>query len=300
LPSISGKRVRWILSRDIYIAINKINNKVYVGQTTHTVEQRKQKHFQEVRSEIKGKRKSVYFHNAIKKYGEDAFEFYEIDSASSIEELYKQEVYWIAQFNATDKRFGYNLDTGGNSNYKRSDSTIKKLRESTLKLHAENELYRQSSLQGLAKGLESWKKICESKQTVLVCPICKKEFSLPPHLANVRTYCSQECSKIGNHQISIENAKLATQKNIENKIAQNIAIASELKKWASTHQDIILNCPFNKISSTLEDMRIHIENTFGVKDWRTIGDSIGCTYKKELLQYLKNYLNENICCSSPN
>lgn len=50
------------------------------------------------------KRKTVYFHNAINKYGEANFSFEEIDSAETIEELNEKEQYWIKFYHSTDKK----------------------------------------------------------------------------------------------------------------------------------------------------------------------------------------------------
>ena len=271
-----------------------------MGQTTKTVEQRKQKHFQEVRSESNGKRKSSYFHNALKKYGEEAFEFKQIDEASDLDELNEKEAFWIKVFRSTEWCFGYNLDSGG-KNCMRHPSTIEKLRVSTQKLIAENEDYRESAINGLKKGTESWKKICKSNRIKLTCPVCNIEFYLPPNEAKKRTYCSVKCAKIGNKQKSIENARLATAQNMNLKAKRNKEIAKVIYKWAFQHQSEIMNCPLNNISSTLADLRLQVFEKFGVSDWRTIGDSVGHMYRKDFVNHLKEFLNnENICCSSPN
>ena len=52
----------------IYKATNLVNGKIYIGQTINTLEYRKNQHFREARCE---KRKNIYFHNALNKYGED-------------------------------------------------------------------------------------------------------------------------------------------------------------------------------------------------------------------------------------
>ena len=50
----------------IYKATNKINGKVYIGQTINSLEHRKSGHEREARYQ---KETSVYFHNALLKYG---------------------------------------------------------------------------------------------------------------------------------------------------------------------------------------------------------------------------------------
>lgn len=46
----------------IYKVTNKINNKVYIGQTVHTLNYRMAQHYKDAR------RDNYYFHNALNKY----------------------------------------------------------------------------------------------------------------------------------------------------------------------------------------------------------------------------------------
>ena len=110
----------------IYKATNIIDGKAYIGQTINTLEYRRSQHFRETKSD---KKKNTYFHNAIAKYGEENFVFEQIDSAENIDELNSKEQYWINFYNATDEKFGYNLDSGG-KNCLKSDSTKQKIGES--------------------------------------------------------------------------------------------------------------------------------------------------------------------------
>jgi group I intron endonuclease len=70
----------------IYEAYNKNNGKVYIGLTTKTLKQRKSSH---IRSAKSGS--NAYFHKAIRKHGEDAFEWSEIMSTDSLEDLWQLE-----------------------------------------------------------------------------------------------------------------------------------------------------------------------------------------------------------------
>ena len=49
---------------------------------------------------------------AIRKYGEDKF-YVELLEECLVEELNEREKYWIAFFNATNNKFGYNMSIGG-------------------------------------------------------------------------------------------------------------------------------------------------------------------------------------------
>jgi len=98
----------------IYKATNKINGKVYIGQTEKDLEWRKNKHKQD------SKRMDTYFYRAIKKYGWDNFEWEVIDdTAQNRKELNELEKYYIAQYQSfVDKTKGYNSTSGGEYGYK--------------------------------------------------------------------------------------------------------------------------------------------------------------------------------------
>ena len=91
----------------IYVHINKINGKVYVGQTTNPKE----------RWSRQGSRykDSPKFYGAITKYGWDNFSHIIIESDLTEEQANEREVFWIAQFNSTQDSSGYNMTPGGNN-----------------------------------------------------------------------------------------------------------------------------------------------------------------------------------------
>ncbi len=109
----------------IYIAENIVNHKIYIGKTITSLADRKGGHLSAVR---KG-RENVYFHNAIRKYGEENFRWGILSECSSIEELSQKEKYYIVFHKADDSNFGYNLTLGGEGcdGYKHSEETKKKL-----------------------------------------------------------------------------------------------------------------------------------------------------------------------------
>ena len=100
----------------IYLFINKLNNKKYVGQTYNKYTDRWTAH--------KNATDTFYFHLALQKYGWDNFDKYVIEQSDfrlntpeEIESLKKwldsRETYYIKQFNSNNKKFGYNLTEGG-------------------------------------------------------------------------------------------------------------------------------------------------------------------------------------------
>lgn len=95
----------------IYMIKNKVNNKVYIGQSIHSFKRR-----------YKGKRWWDYTHNphlknSYNKYGIENFEVTEIlDIAFSKSELDIKEQHWILYYNSMNPKFGYNKSNGGNTN----------------------------------------------------------------------------------------------------------------------------------------------------------------------------------------
>lgn len=90
----------------IYKAENEKNNLIYVGSTTRSVEERKKDHIQKA-----NKATGHQFHEAIATYGQEAFTWEQIDTASSMDELAKKEKEYILEYNS--KEDGYNTDAGG-------------------------------------------------------------------------------------------------------------------------------------------------------------------------------------------
>lgn len=93
----------------IYKATNKINGKCYIGQTRHSLEERRNVHYIKARQGIK-----THFYSAIRKYGEDSFEWEIICSASNKKTLNELETFYITKFDSIKN--GYNMVDGGDNN----------------------------------------------------------------------------------------------------------------------------------------------------------------------------------------
>ena len=103
----------------IYKITNKVNNKVYVGQTTHTFRKR---YFNNLYKYTH----NDYLKRAIEKYGIDNFEIeYEFYIAKTKEELDTKEKEFIKQFKCNNKRFGYNYLSGGHNGTHNEESRAK-------------------------------------------------------------------------------------------------------------------------------------------------------------------------------
>lgn len=94
----------------IYRATNKENGKMYIGQTKNFSE-RKYKHLIESLNTPQEEHRT-YFHNAIRKYGEDAFIWDILEEYETSEKLDEREIHYIKILN-TKMPNGYNSTDGG-------------------------------------------------------------------------------------------------------------------------------------------------------------------------------------------
>jgi group I intron endonuclease len=85
--------------KGIYKIVNKLNDKFYLGSTSN-FHKRKLRHFNELR---KNKHHSIYLQRAFNKYGEENFEFIEIEICENIKER-EQEI-----LNSLDYKLCYNV-----------------------------------------------------------------------------------------------------------------------------------------------------------------------------------------------
>ena len=96
----------------IYKATNLINDKIYIGLTTKSLEHRISVHKKD------SKRHNTYFYQAIRKYGFENFKWEVVDTAITMEELEEKERYYIKLYGSFDnKEIGYNTQSGGNNLY---------------------------------------------------------------------------------------------------------------------------------------------------------------------------------------
>lgn len=105
----------------IYKIENKINHKIYIGQTKRTLDWRLNNtwcgHFHKANSGCKS-----YLCNALRKYGKDNFIYEVIEERDStsfenkqelVNWLNDREIYWISYYHSNCHEFGYNKTKGG-------------------------------------------------------------------------------------------------------------------------------------------------------------------------------------------
>lgn len=272
----------------VYKATNLINGKIYIGQTINTLEYRKNQHLREAKSK---RRSTVYFHNAILKYGFENFVFEEIDCADTQEELNSKEQKWIAYYSSNNKEYGYNLDSGGKSSGYKSTSTKEKIGV-TSKEKWSNPITAQKMLDGLKKGTEVWQQQCREQRVSFKCPYCGKVKLLPKWEAEHKQCCSIECKKKhgGCKDVAVKASQIAAEKVHERNLLIKEDMGKFVLEWSNTHRDLINSCPLNKISPTLEPLMQEIEAKYQIKDIRCLFICFGVKNKKEFIRYLQSNL----------
>lgn len=129
----------------IYLITNKVNGKVYVGQTVQPLHRRWGLH------KARARRKEGYtthLYNAIRKHGIDSFEIKEIATCGTSEWSDYLERLYILIYESTNPRIGYNMTTGG----ERPSPTPEKIEKQRQKL-----LGRKRSEESKRKTSESLK-----------------------------------------------------------------------------------------------------------------------------------------------
>lgn len=92
----------------IYKITNLINNKVYVGQTSHSIYDRFTCHIENAE-----RGKQFHLSKAIRKYGKENFKIEALEYVKLKREANDREIYWIENYNANNRLKGYNMTIGG-------------------------------------------------------------------------------------------------------------------------------------------------------------------------------------------
>lgn len=116
----------------VYMHVNKVNNKVYVGQTCN-LSKRWSNNGAKYLERVNDKYKHPRFGPALAKYGWDGFDHIIVVRNITKQEADNKEKELIAFYNTTDKQYGYNCTTGGdgwipNEDQRKRSSEAAKLR----------------------------------------------------------------------------------------------------------------------------------------------------------------------------
>jgi group I intron endonuclease len=122
----------------IYVLKNKINFKLYIGQTTRSSKSR-------IKSHIK---RNSLIGNALRKYGINNFKIYEFYIPEKLLDYFEIEL--IKRLN-TQSPNGYNLESGGNKNKHLHKKTKKKL--SIIRMGENNPFYNKTHTKEVRKKI---------------------------------------------------------------------------------------------------------------------------------------------------
>jgi len=149
----------------IYKVTNLLNNKIYIGKTIQKLDKRKNAHFNV------SKKSNTYFHNALKKHGQENF-VWKILEETSINNLNEREIFYISQ----NKENSYNLTKGGDGclGYKFNNQQLLKRSEITKNLW-KNKNYKENMSKKLKEISLNNPKYKESiKKAALIAHFNKK------------------------------------------------------------------------------------------------------------------------------
>lgn len=140
----------------VYVHINKINLKRYVGITSREkAEHRWQNGY--------GYKENTHFSNAVRKYGWDNFEHIVLISGITEVKAKELEKFYIDFWHTQDRNYGYNMTSGGDGtpNYHPSEETRKKLSNARRKENLSEETLKRRS-----EGLKGRKFTDEHKRKI--------------------------------------------------------------------------------------------------------------------------------------
>jgi group I intron endonuclease len=205
----------------VYKATCIINNKVYIGQTIKTLNERKKGHM------YASHKKSHYkFHRALRKYKSENFKWEIIDTANNYEDLNKKEEYYIKYYNSVDS--GYNtFYTVSDRSFMQLDEYRKhktKLRDneaSIIKYLYNKEKLTITEIMRLMNFDKSWKPVHNIVHDLSYTWV-KEAVQIP--------YTREEIEKVKQESIEIQNIKN------NNKLPQ--AVESKMKISTTSDETI--------------------------------------------------------------
>lgn len=170
----------------IYMHKNKINGKVYIGQSCNI----------NVRWHPSSYQSSSYFFNAIQKYGWENFEHIILEDNLTINEADEKEQYYIKFYKSLNRNYGYNLKTGGNAGYHLSKETKEKMRQSNKKFYQN---HQEDFIEKLEKAHKAARKkvICLNNNKIFLSQIEAAKYAGLKNSTPISRCCSGERKTTG-------------------------------------------------------------------------------------------------------
>lgn len=163
----------------IYCIENKVNNKVYIGQSIN-VHKRINTHKYLLRT---GTHSNIYLQRSFDKHGKDSFDFKVIELCD-VDKLNSLEKRYIKMFNSLYSQEGYNLTTGGDSNYSYSSTSKLRMRIASRERWSDDSQVINASVGKSTMTIDTIKRI----KTMLYNDMTVKEVSLSCGVSENKVY----------------------------------------------------------------------------------------------------------------
>ena len=268
----------------IYKVTNLVNNKVYIGQSTNSLVQRKAEHYKDAKRQD---RPTVYFHNALLKYSKYSFKWEILEEVDNLDALNEREIYWISFYNSTNKTKGYNLKAGGKNGGTCCEETKLKIGNST-KLKWKNPKIAECMSNGLKKGTETIKRRALTNFKTVTCKQCHKNFTYRPcdTKGHSPLFCSSDCLHL--YRVNNNTGLLvANETNKSTKKTEKDLMKVKIVQWLPNFI-IYKDLPLNSLTSLFEELG----QVTGYKDPRTIMSIFGFTSRKLFFKELSKMYAE--------
>lgn len=206
----------------IYVHINKLNGKIYIGQTKQDVSKRWHNG--------EGYRTQSYFYNAIQKYGWNNFEHIILFDGLTIEKANLIEEFLIKKYNTTDRNFGYNRKFGG-ENYKVNEDARKQMSLKHADVSGKN-----NPNYGKTHSEETKKRISKTK---------KEKYSAKNH-----PNCGKHLSSETKEKISTTKKKKVDMYSLNMEFIKSFPSIKEAGNITGINRDCISMCCNNKLKTS--------------------------------------------------
>ena len=148
----------------IYMVTNDINNKIYIGQTISSINQRWKEHKNKAFYGKINPRVDNHFYKAIRKYGIEHFHIKEIEYIENHALLSEREQFWIKYYNSYED--GYNSTIGGEGAQKYDYQEFKILWDKGFSVDeiAQKCNCNRNTVYYALSGFEGWQKEAKQRQ----------------------------------------------------------------------------------------------------------------------------------------
>ena len=181
----------------IYQITNTVNGKIYIGKTIKTIDFRFKQHIS------RSQKSKTHLHNAMRKYGTEAFTITELESGfNSEDDLNEAEIRYISELSPQ-----YNMTDGGEGTsgftFTQSEESRKKIREFHKGNPKSEEHKRKISeaLKGRNRSEETKKKISEYRKGKTLSEETKKKIGKAKRGIKLQTVTCPYCQKTGGKPI---------------------------------------------------------------------------------------------------